>query len=145
LTPLDRALIFQLYAHYPYALDKVSENGQAFADLFTPDGELVGVDGKTIAGHDKLVEFAWTKGPTDVKTYIANIMIDAAADGVNVRTYMMNAQIPPQPKPAFVAPLAMSFDRLVKTPQGWRFKRKTMVAPHAIVPQALVTEFRVSR
>jgi hypothetical protein len=134
-----------LYAHYPFALDKALDNGQMFANLFTSDGVMIDENGKATSGHDKLAEFAWVKGPTDVKTYITNIMLEQTTAGVNVRAYVMNAHIPPQPTPAYISPLGMFFDQLVKTPDGWRFKRKTLVAPHAAIPDEVAAAFKIAR
>lgn len=139
LSPLDRAQIFQLYSHYAISFDKVFDEGAAFANLFTPDGVLVDVTGKTTAGHDKLMRMVWDKGPIDVKTYFTNILLEPTATGVNARAYMMNAILDPMPASPYITPLAMSFDQIVKTPAGWRFKRKTMVAPHAPLPQDVAT------
>ncbi len=134
LTAADRAEIFQMYAHYPYALDKILDNGQMFANLFTADGVMVDADGTTISGRDKLAEFVWKRGLTDVKTYITNVMLDWTPAGVNATAYVMNASIPQMPAPSSISPVGMFFDQLIKTPEGWRFKRKTLVPPQSAIP-----------
>jgi hypothetical protein len=55
LTTMDYVRLRQLVARHAWALDSGADNGYAFADLFTPDGEFVDPDAK---GRDQLAALA---------------------------------------------------------------------------------------
>jgi uncharacterized protein (TIGR02246 family) len=54
----DRVAIDALLAGYAYAFD--TGDGEAFADLFTPDGSFVNLGVATMTGREALVEFVRT-------------------------------------------------------------------------------------
>jgi len=145
LSPADRAEIFQLYAHYPFALDKAMNNGQLFADLFTADGTMVGADGTAVTGRNQLAEFVWRRGPTDIKTYITNVTLNETPAGVEARAYVMEANEPQIPAPSTIAPVGMFVDELVRTPQGWRFQHKSLVPFRSGFASEAAQNVRVSK
>jgi hypothetical protein len=127
LSALDRAQILQLYAHYPFAFDKALDGGQLFANLFAPDGTMQLPDGTIVTGRNQLAEYVWSRGLTDIKTYITNVMLNVTPTGVEARSYVMTANIPQIPAPASISPEGVFIDQIVKTAEGWRFQRKTLV------------------
>jgi hypothetical protein len=108
-----------------------------FGDLFTDDGALVDAEGKATVGRDNLMEMVIRKGPLKVTTIVGNIMLEVTPSGINAKAYLMRRQIPPVPQATYEEPGGMFFDRLVKTPAGWRFRSRLLVAPHGSVPDAI--------
>lgn len=138
LTAADYAAIYQLYARYAFSLDKVVDNGQMWASLFTPDGVFVDKDGTTVSGRVNLAKFAWdkaTRGPFRLITYISSVMIEPSVDGATASAYYLTMNVGVGQQPMSLVPGGIFFDTLVKTGDGWRFKHKTLVAPDGTAPQ----------
>jgi len=135
LTALDRIQIQQLVRKYAWALDSGDNYGYAYADLFTPDGVLVGRAVPFSQGREQLAALgrlgrsAQNPGGTlQVRHYAMNHVITPTADGATGTQYL--AVIVPgdgQSKPGFVSQGGRFDDVYAKTPQGWRFKRRTYV------------------
>src|ERR1051325_4355833 len=68
LTAMDYIQIRQLVTRYAYALDTGGNNGYAFADLFTADGEFVDPNAK---GREQLAALARSDkaGPLNTTHY----------------------------------------------------------------------------
>jgi hypothetical protein len=127
LTPGDYAEIQQLYARYAYAVDSVADNGTALAGLFTADGVLADEAGKTYTGRNQLMEMARTrpgKSPTTVRHFVWNVRIDPAPPGATGKAYIAVTKLEETGKPATLIDLGQYWDDLVKTPEGWRIKRR---------------------
>jgi hypothetical protein len=151
LTALDYYEIQQVYARFNHALDSAEDNGNAFASVFTPDGVFVTAGGAHHQGHDQLAAFAREdpdkrKGPTNVGHYVTNVAIDATPSGARGHGYLLEAtQLPPNPTagargrgPGRAITEGGSFwDDLIRTPQGWRIKTRTMVRPNGPMPAAV--------
>src|SRR5262245_27969872 len=144
LTPLDYIEIQQLVARYPFVLDTGANNGFDYADLFSSDGEFMRPYSK---GREQLAALArgGSLGPSNVVHYITNHVIEPTADGAIGREYLFELG-PPQTgrgggggQPAngwdLVGRKAGELSRTgghyedayVKTPQGWRFKRREFI------------------
>jgi hypothetical protein len=139
LTPDDYAAIYQLYARSAFALDKAVDNGQMWAGLFTPDGVFVDANGSTVTGRAKLAKYVWdraTRGPFRLITYLSSIVIEASPTGATARAYYLTMNVASGQQPQSLMPGGSFFDVLVRTPDGWRFKHKTLVAPDAPAPAA---------
>ena len=81
LTALDYFEIMHLVASYGHALDSgfgQGENGEAYANLFTPDASFGGG-----TGHDGLVKVAQAqpRGTDWVRHYLTNVVIEPTPDG----------------------------------------------------------------
>ncbi|MEQ1575693.1 MAG: nuclear transport factor 2 family protein [Vicinamibacterales bacterium] len=139
LTVADYADIYELYGRYAWAYDKTPDEGRMFGDLFTDDGMLVDAEGKATVGRDNLMEMVMRKGALKVTTLLANIMLDVTPSGVSAKAYLMRRNIPQAPQVNYDEPGGMFFDRLVKTPAGWRFRARLLVAPHGPAPDAIPT------
>jgi hypothetical protein len=129
LTAQDLVDIQQLYAKYNWALD--SGDSQGYASTFTPDGVFNSND-----GHDAIVKFADTFHAglgSHVKHWNTNLMITPTATGAAGQVYLVLVDF--GVKPATIVTSASYTDELVKTPQGWRFKKRTTKGDTAPAPK----------
>ena len=118
LTADDLVEIQQLYARYNWALD--NGDSQGYAATFTPDGVF-----NNNVGHDAIVKFAETFHAglgSHVKHWNTNLMIQPSATGASGQVYLVLVDF--GTKPATIVTSASYTDELVKTPQGWRFKKR---------------------
>jgi ketosteroid isomerase-like protein len=128
LTSDDLIEIQQLYAKYNWALD--ARDAEGYASTFTPDGVF-----NNNVGHDAIVKFANTFHAglgAHVHHWNTNLMILPTADGASGQVYLVLVDF--ANKPATIATSATYSDELVKTAQGWRFKKRATkgdVAPAA--------------
>jgi actinorhodin biosynthesis protein ActVIA len=127
LTADDYIEIQQLYANYAQALDR--GEGDRFASTFVLDGEFTGGRGpgrggearNPIKGKDALVAMGSRGGS---RHFNANLVITPTAEGAKGSVYLLlfNARN----IPATIVETAIYDDTLVKTPQGWRFKKRVV-------------------
>jgi hypothetical protein len=127
LTPLDYIEIQQLYASYSHALDKGL--GERFAATFTPDGEFTsgrsaGRASETrtpLKGTERLTRMGSEGGG---RHFTANLVITPTSEGADGSCYLLlfNARN----VPATITETAIYQDSLVKTPEGWRFKKRVV-------------------
>src|SRR5580765_7338388 len=118
LTPQDFVDIQQLYARYNWALD--SGDAEAYASTFTPDGVF-----NTNVGHDAIMKFANTFHAgvgAHVRHWNTNLMILPTPGGASGQVYLVLVDF--GVKPATIVTSASYSDELVKTAQGWRFKKR---------------------
>lgn len=120
VDPLDYAQILQLYARYSHAVDLVYDDGTAYSANFTDDGVLKFANNE-IKGRAAIKEWArkdnkprpvrqkgWRAGHT-----IGNLEAIELGPGVaRVIAYFHEGE-------------RVSDDIVVKTPQGWRIKRRS--------------------
>jgi hypothetical protein len=119
LTADDYIEIQQLYARYNNAID--SGDAEAYAATFTPDGVF-----NNFNGHDALVGFIndWRdkmKG-TNRRHWNTNLLINSSPDGASGSVYLLLVDV--SVRPPVIGASAKYDDQLVKTPQGWRFKKR---------------------
>lgn len=129
LTGDDYIEIQQLYARYNNAID--SGDAEAWAATFVPDGVF-----NTFNGHDALVGFVnnWRdnlKG-TNRRHWNSNLVITPSPDGATGSVYLLLVDV--SVRPPVIATAAKYDDQLVKTPQGWRFKKRVTKAEGAPPP-----------
>jgi hypothetical protein len=118
LTAQDLVDIQQLYAKYNWALD--SGDSEGYASTFMPDGVF-----NTNVGHDAIVKFADTFHAglgSHVRHWNTNLMILPAPGGASGQVYLVLVDF--GTKPATIVTSASYSDELVKTAQGWRFKKR---------------------
>jgi len=131
LTALDYAQIEQLYARYDHYIDDGRDEGRAFAKLFTPDGVLdTGSPALgAVRGTAALTRLAKAIGfpPPAVKAshYAVNIMIDPSPEGATGSAYLLMLSSP-EPGKSVIGASAIYTDTLVRTPDGWKFKSRTV-------------------
>ncbi len=130
LTTQDFVEIQQLYARYNWTLDTGDVEG--YANTFTPDGVF-----NNNVGREAIVKFATgfhTGMGTRVKHWNTNLMITPTADGAAGQVYLVLVDF--GNKPATIATSANYADELVKTAQGWRFKKRMTKGDQAPPPAA---------
>lgn len=119
LTADDYIEIQQLYARYNMAID--SGDAEGYAGTFTPDGVF-----NTFNGHDALVGFIhrWRdnmKG-ANMRHWNTNLAINGTPEGASGFVYLLLVDV--SVRPPAITTAAKYEDQLVKTPQGWRFKKR---------------------
>lgn len=126
LSALDRIEIEQLAIRYAYGLDTVADNGYTYADVFTPDGEFVGRQVPLTQGREALARVARSvrKGnPMYVRHFITNHVIHPAPEGATGTVYLMVVDVEEgQPSSIYIG--RHYKDLYVRTPGGWRIKRR---------------------
>ena len=122
LTTADYVEIQQLYARYATAID--TGDGQAWAATFVPDG----VFNTNTVGHDALVQFVrdWRekRNGANLRHSNANLVITPTPEGASGTVYLalLNVSV----RPVIIQSTGMYEDYLVKTPQGWKFRKRTV-------------------
>ena len=115
----DLVEIQQLYARYNWTIDAGDSEG--YASTFTPDGVF-----NANVGHDAIVKFADTFHAglgSHVRHWNTNLMILPTPNGASGQVYLVLVDF--ANKPATIVTSASYTDELVKTAQGWRFKKRT--------------------
>jgi hypothetical protein len=147
LSALDYAEIEQLSARYAHAIDRCTNGGYDYADLFVADGEFAVADAwdapaeqrrfRTI-GRDALAVVAGggTDGCRDPKTLmgygishiIVNHVITPAAEGATGKAYLLAIGVGGEPTQIELQ--GGYEDVYVKTAEGWRFRSRIHVFPN---------------
>jgi hypothetical protein len=135
LTPLDYYQIQQQISRASHGFDSAADNGSLYARAFTSDGVFVDAGGKAYEGREQLAEFARhdpgsKKGPTYVSQFAVSTMIDPSPTGALAKSYvMMTTQVSQLPGLVYfqgtVTDGGQFWDEFVKTPEGWRIKKRT--------------------
>ena len=119
LTADDYIEIQQLYARYNNAID--SGDAEGYAATFTPDGVF-----NNFNGHDALVGFIknWREkmGGANRRHWNTNLVITPTADGASGTVYLFLMDV--GVRPPTIGTAAKYEDQLVKTANGWRFKKR---------------------
>ena len=141
---LDYYEIKQLYARFGHGLDTAEDNGAQFANVFTSDGVFVDAAGKRYEGREQLAAYARTdagfpKGPSNVQHFTTDVAVDAVPGGARGHGVLL-VVTPSGPAAAGRGPArAISdggpyWDDLVRTPEGWRIKTRTLVHANGAAP-----------
>ena len=127
----DYIQIRQLVANYAFGLDGGGNNGYDYADLFAPGAEFVR---PPTTGRDNLAKLALEQphGPIYTRHFITNIVIEPTPAGVTGKQYLVVIDVPEAPGQTGSVFVAGHYeDQYVKTPQGWRFKRREFIPSRA--------------
>lgn len=139
LTPQDYIDIQQLAAKYCYALDGGLEDGHAYADLFTDDGEFhqqptaAYPNGRVWSGRAEILTIAKKQGgetPNNLGHFIMNHVIEPTSDGAIGKLYLLTISPLVDEKSGHLTFTVTPFhyeDVYRKTPAGWRFKSRKVV------------------
>jgi 3-phenylpropionate/cinnamic acid dioxygenase small subunit len=148
LTPADYVEIQQLISRYPYGLDTGGGMGDLYASLFTPDATFVAGTLK-VEGREKLKAFAWQhrpgQGPLYTRNFSTNASIEVSPEGAKGKIFAVVFDIGEGGKPSAILNGGHYEDNYVKTPDGWRIKRREFVAsedgpPPPKLPQPAVAK-----
>jgi hypothetical protein len=129
LGAIDYVEIQQLVARYAYALDTAADHGQAYANLFTPDGAFRARTSRPyeIKGRAQLAAFAagdlTHRGPAYVRDHI----IHPSPGGATGRVYLVWIEVSENGNPGVIQSGGHYDDVYVKTGEGWRIKTRTFV------------------
>jgi hypothetical protein len=131
LTAMDYIEIAQLVSSYGHALDSgygKGENGEAYANLYTPDASFAGA-----AGHDQLMRLAQIqpRGPDFVRHYLTNHVIEPAPGGAKGKEYLVVIDNGENGRPSSLFLGGHYEDTYVKTADGWRFKTRRLFPPRS--------------
>ena len=129
LTATDYIEIRQLVARYAYAVDSGAENGAVYADLFSADGAFADRMGRETTGREGLAALARrnTRGPQSAFHFIMNHVIDPSPEGAVGKEYLLQLRIGDGERPNDVFGGGHYDDIYVRTPDGWRFKRRQFI------------------
>ena len=128
LTPQDYVDIQMLVASYSFALDTAEADGQAYANLFTPDGKF----GDKIVGREAIRTSLLTRPRTLLTKHLStNVMIDVeshdSASGISCLT-MISTTPAEGAAPPHVSGGPMWFgemqDRFVREDGLWKFSER---------------------
>jgi hypothetical protein len=127
LTALDYFEIQRLVASYGHALDNgfaQTDNGPAYAGLFTPDG----VAFRRLKGFGPLASIARAQphGPKYVRHFLTNVTIAPSPEGATGEQYLVVIDPPDGGKPGGLFLGGHYEDIYVKTAEGWRYKSRTL-------------------
>jgi hypothetical protein len=112
---------------------------QAFVDVFVPDGVYQAVS-STATGEEarfrhqgaaQLLEFAESavaKRQGLGRHWTGNLVVDGAGDHATGTSYVLFLQIDPDTKERRITISGTHRDVFVRTPEGWRFESRTVVA-----------------
>ena len=141
LTALDYTQIEMLYARNNLGMDSGGDDGYILARTFTSDGELLNQDGTTV-GHEALAELA-IENQRGLRHWISNLMIQPSPEGAVGWAYIL--QIDSRESGdgqggagarSSVTEGGLYHDVIVKTADGWRFKKRTYIGGHGMPERA---------
>ena len=138
LTALDQIEIQQLVAQANYALYTGQDDGATYAALFTTDGAF-----DNAVGREQLAALA-RGGRKGVRSLVTNVIVEPSPEGAIGKHYEVAINfLEGTPQPVALGATGRYEDLFVKTPAGWRFKKRTFItsiptseASKAIVPAA---------
>jgi actinorhodin biosynthesis protein ActVIA len=121
LTAIDQIQIQQLVAEANYALQTGADNGYMYSGLFTPDG---GVNNNV--GREQVAAFA-RGGRKDARSFLTNVLVEPAPGGATGKQYEIVIKFVKGDEPVALGATGRWEDVYVKTPDGWRFKKRELI------------------
>lgn len=123
----DYVEILQLYNRYCHALDMGS--GEAFAACFTPDGEFTGGRGPGKANDDRTPRkgtqaLAQMGNASGTRHFTVNLVVTKTPEGAKGSCYLL--MYTARTTPDSWAEIAIYNDWLVKTADGWKFRKRVV-------------------
>ena len=121
-------------ARYAYAVDTHADNGNAYAELFVPDGVFGKTTGRAALAKLALSTQADRGGPSYTRHYLTNVIIYPTPEGARGSQYLVAIDVSEGGKPSSVVHGGRYDDRYVRTPEGWRFKDRQYIPSRIGVP-----------
>ena len=121
----DYIEIQQLYAHYCHAFD--TGNADGVANCWTEDGEFTSGRGPGKANDDRKPASGFKMGvgnPGGTRHMNTNLVLTKTSEGAKGSVYLLMYTATSTPD-SYVE-LAIYDDTLVKTAQGWKFKKRVV-------------------
>jgi hypothetical protein len=123
--------IYNLYGIYTRYTDMgYGDDGSNYASMFTPDGDFnnnnrennprVGREAQKTAIHNQ--QGGWVRDGRSVRHTTTNIVIEPSPEGARGSAYLLIFNI--TATPPFVESGGLYDDWLVKTSEGWKFKKR---------------------
>ena len=132
LSSQDYNEIQALYSRYAHAFD--SSNPEMYANVFTPDGEFV-IGERVLKGRKEIGALAETFGPVRERPKIfhvnSNVLIEPSPEGAKGSAYVVLMDLAKNPA---ITGGGVYQDSIVRTPDGWRFKKRVYFAEPAPPP-----------
>lgn len=131
LAASDYLEIEQLVYKYGWALDSGDNNGFAYADLYTADGTFTGTNqgpsGRSYQGRENLAALARGPrlGPLNIGHAVTNLIVTPTPGGAMGRVYVGIFDLGAPGAAPGAGHGGFYDDVYVKTPQGWRFEKRT--------------------
>lgn len=124
LTTQDYFDIYNLYGIYTRYTDMgYGDDGTNYASMFTPDGifnNRIGREANKVAIHNQ--QGGWVRDGRSVRHTTTNIVITPTPEGVKGSAYLLVFNV--TATPPFVEDSGIYEDWLVKTREGWKFKKR---------------------
>ena len=125
LPPEDYLEIQQLYSYYARDVDSGTQRSASW--MYTDDG-VWDVGGTRIVGREALDDFYRDTPPgmtrNGVRHFSTNLVLVPTEEGARGSAYMLALERRSEDAEAEITVWGKYEDRLVKTPQGWRFKER---------------------
>ena len=122
LTAQDYTEIQQLYARYNFAIDV--NDAENMTATFTDDGEFYNGSRVNGIGRDGILAFMHNRKLDMRRHWNTNLTITSTPGGAKGAVYLLLVDVGKQPPVILGA--AKYDDTLVKTPKGWRFKKRVV-------------------
>jgi len=120
---MDRVEIRELTARYNRCFD--DQDAAGWAEVFTDDGTLEVLGGQTVEGRDALRAMCEATGYGTVHT-TTDAVIEIDGDAATQVCTLVLAHRTREPKTSTFGLTGRYEDELVRTPAGWRFRRRTI-------------------
>ncbi len=129
LSSQDYNEIHALYARYAHAYDR--SNSEAYGNVFTADGEFHAGQ-RVLKGRKEISALATTRGPLKEHPKVlhvnSNVLIEPSPEGAKGSAYVVLMDLTKNPA---ITGGGVYEDAIVKTPDGWRFKKRAYFAETA--------------
>jgi uncharacterized protein (TIGR02246 family) len=126
LTSQDYNDIHSLYARYAHAFDKT--DAEMYGNVFTADGEFV-IGERVLKGRKEIASLTAAFGPMKTRPKVfhvnSNVLIEPSQEGAKGSAYILLMDLSKNPA---ITGGGIYEDVIVKTAEGWRFKRRTYFA-----------------
>jgi len=126
LSSQDYNEIQSLYARYAHAFDKTDP--EAYGNVFTPDGEFV-IGNRVLKGRKEIASLTTAFGPIKNRPKIfhvnSNVLLEPSAEGAKGSAYVVLMDLSKNPA---ITGGGVYEDSIVKTADGWRFKKRVFFA-----------------